>query len=77
MVFEHDLHHRICDGAASHKPRQSRVTTAAGAAEPRQFHVARITASLDLSGHISKHMMKTPWPFHISRTKHSAASGHS
>jgi hypothetical protein len=40
MVFEHDLHHGVCDGAASHKPRQRRVTTAAGAAGPRQFHVA-------------------------------------
>jgi len=44
MVFEHDLHHRICDGAASRKPRQRRVTTAAGAAGPRQFHVARPVA---------------------------------
>jgi len=57
MVFEHDLHHRICDGAASHKPRQRRVTTAAGAAGPRQFHVALlicigshpVTLSIDIS----------------------------
>jgi hypothetical protein len=40
MVFEHDLHHRICNGAASHKLHQRHVTTAAGAAGPRQFHVA-------------------------------------
>jgi hypothetical protein len=35
------LHLGICDSAASIMPRHRRVTAAAGAAGPRQFHLAQ------------------------------------